>query len=47
MIIRFIKKCCISNAKDGTEDDAILKEDGEGHDLDTDYVHPDVSMKAI
>jgi hypothetical protein len=32
IIIRSFKKCCISNALDGSEDDIVWKEDIEGKD---------------
>lgn len=46
MIIRFIKTCCISNAKDGTDDDVFLKKDGDGPEQDSDYVYADITMKS-
>jgi len=35
IIVRSFKKCCISNALDGSEDDILWEDDGEGKD-DTD-----------
>jgi hypothetical protein len=33
IIIRSFKKCCISNALDGSEDDILWKDDGEDKDF--------------
>jgi len=32
IIFRSFKKCCISNALDGSEDDILWKDDGENKD---------------
>ena len=32
IIVRFFKKCCISNALDGSEDDILWEDDGEDKD---------------
>jgi hypothetical protein len=37
IIVRFFKKCCISNALDGSEDDILWEDDGEDKD-DSDWV---------
>jgi hypothetical protein len=37
IIIRSFKKCCISNALDGSEDDVQWEDDGEDKD-DSDWV---------
>ena len=37
IIFRSFKKCCISNALDGSEDDILLEGDGE-HTDDSDWV---------
>jgi hypothetical protein len=37
IIVRSLKKCCISNAVDGSEDDILWEDDGEGKD-DSDWV---------
>ena len=37
IIIRSFKKCCISNALDGSEDDILWDDDGEDKD-DSDWV---------
>jgi hypothetical protein len=37
IIIRSFKKCCISNALDGSEDDILWEDDGEDKD-DSDWV---------
>jgi len=37
IIVRFYKKCCISNALDGSEDDILWEDDGEDKD-DSDRV---------
>ena len=36
IIFRSFKKCCISNALDGTEDDILWEDDGEDKDWVTD-----------
>jgi hypothetical protein len=35
IIVRFFKKCCISNALDGYEDDILWEDDGEDKDDDS------------
>ena len=40
IIIRSFKKCCISNALDGSEDDILWEDDGEDKD-DSDWVMTD------
>ena len=37
IIVRSFKKCCVSNALDGSEDDILWEDDGEGKD-DSDWV---------
>ena len=37
IIVRSFKKCCISNALDGSEDDIVWEDDGEDKD-DSDWV---------
>ena len=37
VIVRSLKKCCISNALDGSLDDTLWEEDGENKD-DSDWV---------
>jgi hypothetical protein len=37
IIVRSFKKCCISNALDGSEDDIVWKDDVEDED-DSDWV---------
>jgi len=37
IIVRSSKKCCISNALDGSEDDILWEDDGEDKD-DSDWV---------
>ena len=32
IIVRSLKKCCISNALDGSEDDILWEDDGEDRD---------------
>jgi len=32
IIVRSVKKCCISNALDGSEDDILWEDDGEDKD---------------
>lgn len=47
MIVRSFKKCSISNAMDGSEDDAIYEEQYDDDDVDSeveDDIHPDVPM---
>jgi hypothetical protein len=33
IIVRSFKKCCISNALDGSEDDILWEDDGEDEDV--------------
>jgi hypothetical protein len=33
IIVRSFKKCCISNALDGSEDDILWEDDGEDKDI--------------
>jgi len=40
IIVRSLKKCCISNALDGSEDDILWEDDGEDKD-DSDWVTDD------
>ena len=47
MIIRSFKKCCISNAMDGSEDHFVYDEDDIincASDAEIDYVYPDVQI---
>jgi hypothetical protein len=45
MIVKSFKKCCISNAMDGTEDDAIFDDDEQVSEAEEDdEIHPDVPM---
>ena len=37
IIVRSFKKCCLSNALDGSEDDILCEDDGEDRD-DCDWV---------
>ena len=37
IVVRSFKKCCISNALDGSEDDIVWEDDVEGKD-DSDWV---------
>jgi len=37
IIVRSFRKCCISNALDGSEDDILWEDDGEDKD-DSDWV---------
>ena len=37
IIVRSLKKCCISNDLDGSEDDILWEDDGENKD-DSDWV---------
>ena len=48
MIIHSFKKCCISNAMDGTEDHFVCDEDIINYpsDSETDDKYPDVQMTA-
>jgi hypothetical protein len=45
IIIRFFKKCCISNALDRSEDDILWKDDGEDKD-DSDWVTDNDSVMS-
>jgi len=45
IIIRSFKKCCISNALDGSEDDILLEDDGENKD-DSGWVTDNVSVMS-
>ena len=44
IIIRSLKKCCISNALDGSEDDILWEDDGEDKD-DSDWVTDNDSVE--
>ena len=45
IIVRSIKKCCISNALDGSEDDILWEDDGEDKD-DSDWVTDNDSVMS-
>ena len=45
IIARSFKKCCISNALDGSEDDILRKDDGEDKD-DSDWVTDNDSVMS-
>ena len=45
IIVRSVKKCCISNALDGSEDDILWKDDGEDKD-DSDWVTDNDSVMS-
>ena len=45
IIVRSFKKCCISNALDGSEDDILWGEDGENKD-DSDWVTDNDSVMS-
>ena len=45
IIVRSFKKCCISNALDGSEDDILWEDDGEDKD-DTDWVMDNDSVMS-
>jgi hypothetical protein len=45
IIIRSFKKCCISNALDGSEDDILWEDDGEDID-DSDWVMDNDSVMS-
>jgi len=45
IIIRSFKKCCISNALDGSEDDVLWEDDGEDKD-DSDWVMDNNSVMS-
>ena len=44
-IVRSFKKCCISNALDGSEDDILREDDGEDKD-DSDWVMDNDSVMS-
>ena len=43
IIVTSFKKCCISNALDGSEDDILWEDDGDDKD-DSDWVTDNVSV---
>jgi hypothetical protein len=45
IIVRSFKKCCTSNALDGSEDDILLEDDGEYKD-DSDWVTDNDSVTS-
>ena len=45
IIIRYFKKCCISNVLDGSEDDILWEDDGEDKD-DSDWVTDNGSVMS-
>ena len=45
IIVRFFKKCCISNALDGPEDDILWEDNGEDKD-DSDWVSDNYSVMS-
>ena len=45
IIVRSFKKCCISNALDGSEDEILWEDDGEDED-DSDWVTDNDSVKS-
>ena len=45
IIFRSFKKCCISNALDGSEDDILWEDDGEDKD-DSDWVTDNDSVMS-
>jgi len=45
IIVRSFKKCCISNALDGTEDHILWEDDGEDKD-DSDWMTGDDSVMS-
>ena len=45
IIVRSFKKCCISNALDGSEDDILWEDDGENKD-DSDRVTDNDSIMS-
>ena len=45
IIVRSFKKCCISNALYGSEDDVLWEDDGEDKD-DTDWVTDNDSVMS-
>jgi len=44
-IVRYFKKCCISNALGGFEDDILWEDDGEDKD-DSDWVTDEASVTS-
>lgn len=40
IIVQSLKKCCIVNAKDKTEDDATFEKDSDDDELDNEDIHP-------
>ena len=44
-IVRSFKKCCITNALDGSEDDILWEDDGEDKD-DSDWVKDNDSVMS-
>ena len=45
IFVRSFKKCCISNALDGSEDDILWEDDGEDKD-DSDWVKGNDSIMS-
>ena len=45
IIVRYFKKCCISNALDGSEDDILWEDNGEDKD-DCDWVTDNDSVMS-
>lgn len=45
IIFRSFKKCCISNERDGTQDNSIFEEDGDDDEQDTYDIHPELPMR--
>jgi len=45
IIVRFFKKCCISNALDGSEDDILWEDDGADKD-ESDWVTDNDSVMS-
>jgi hypothetical protein len=45
IIVRSFKKCCISNALDGSDDDILWEDDGEDKD-DSDWVMDNDSVMS-
>ena len=45
ILVRSLKKCCISNALDGSEDDILSEDDGEDED-DSDWVTDNDSVMS-
>ena len=45
IIVRSFKKCCLSNALDGSEDDILWEDDGEDKD-DSDWVTDNDSVMS-